>query len=244
MSSASPRTSDALPHLLVVDDDERLRALLARYLEGHGFRVTTAPETASARILLQSLVFDAAIVDVMMPGEDGIAFTASLQRTQKALTPPPILLLTARGEAGDRIAGLGAGADDYLPKPFEPEELLLRVRAILRRTRGGTEDGATGPLRLGAWTYDPDRDTLERGTQRVRLTGMEASLMRALASAPGVALSRADLVRKTGQAGNVNDRTVDVQVRRLRCKMEDDPQNPRFLVTVRGEGYKLAPERP
>jgi two-component system phosphate regulon response regulator OmpR len=233
------------PHILVVDDDLRLRGLLARYLGEQGFIVTTARNAADARAKLASLAYDLMVLDVMMPGENGFDFTRAMRREDAARAPRPalpILLLTARGETGDRIEGLEAGADDYLMKPFEPRELLLRINAILRRAPKPAAP-AKITLRLGAWIYDPERDELRSDAETVALTGMEAGLMRALAAAPGQVLSREQLAERGGSATQaINDRTIDVQVTRLRRKIEQDAKNPRYLVTVRGGGYCLRPD--
>ncbi len=227
------------PHILVVDDDDRLRGLLRRYLAEQGFIVTTAPNAADARAKLQSLSYDLMVLDIMMPGETGIELTKSLRDAVKSsFKQLPILLLTARGEAGDRIEGFEVGADDYLLKPFEPRELLLRINAILRRV---PKPATTMPeLKLGKWQYNAQRDELRNGDEVIRLTDMEASLMRVLAAEPGVTLSRDILAERS--KGIVNDRTIDVQVTRLRRKIEDDVKNPRYLITVRGEGYMLMPD--
>lgn len=227
------------PHILVVDDDDRLRSLLRRYLVEQGFIVTTAIHAADARAKLQSLSMDLMVLDVMMPGESGIELTKSLREAAKQTSKQlPILLLTARGEASDRIEGFEVGADDYLLKPFEPRELLLRINAILRRV---PKPAVTVPeFKLGAWSYNMQRDELRSGDEVIRLTDMEASLMRLLAAEPGVALSRETLAERS--KGIVNDRTIDVQVTRLRRKIEGDVKNPRYLVTVRGEGYMLMPD--
>jgi two-component system phosphate regulon response regulator OmpR len=228
------------PHILVVDDDTRLRKLLARYLGEQGVVVTTARNAADARAKLKSLAFDLMVLDVMMPGETGFELTRSL-RTADAAKVLPILLLTARGETGDRIEGLEAGADDYLLKPFEPRELLLRINAILRRAPTSKTKVKT-TLRLGTWIYDPERDELKSADETVALTGMEAALMRALAATPGQVLSRETLAERSAAGQTINDRTIDVQVTRLRRKIEADVKNPRYLVTVRGGGYSLRPD--
>jgi two-component system phosphate regulon response regulator OmpR len=228
------------PHILVVDDDTRLREALRRYLSQNGFMVTAAQDAADARARLGGLAFDLIVLDVMMPGESGLDLCRDLSTQGIA----PILLLTARAEAEDRIQGLEAGADDYLPKPFEPRELVLRIQSILRRqARPGTAGGnnSPAPIRIGRWLFDPVRDELRDGEEVVRLTSMESGLLRALAAAPGVVLSREELVEKAAvDAGN--DRTIDVQVTRLRRKLEGDPREPRYLLTVRGEGYVLRPD--
>ncbi|MDE1901157.1 MAG: response regulator transcription factor [Alphaproteobacteria bacterium] len=229
------------PHILVVDDDTRLRALLARYLGEQGFVVSTAKDAGDARAKMKSLSYDLMVLDVMMPGETGFDLTRALRRDDVTARPLPILLLTAKGETDDRIEGLEAGADDYLMKPFEPRELLLRINAILRRApKTAAKQKAT--LKFGAWLYDPERDELRSDVEVVALTGMEAGLMRALAATPGQALSREELIERSAAGQDINDRTVDVQVTRLRRKIEADAKNPRYLVTVRGEGYCLRPD--
>ena len=220
--------SDDTPHVLVVDDDEAIRRLLARYLRKEGFLVSCAADAAEAEALRGGLTFDALIVDVMMPGEDGMSFTARV----RALSDVPILMLTARGEARDRIGGLEAGADDYLAKPFEPRELSLRLRNLLTRT---VRPGRAPEVRFGENRFDARRGELTRGGEVVRLTGAELTLLRALVAKPGAALPRAALAEKTGGS----DRSVDVQVTRLRRKIEDDAKAPRHLQTVRGVGYVL-----
>ena len=229
------------PHILVVDDDTRLRGLLARYLGEQGFVVTTARTAADARAKLKSLAFDLMVLDVMMPGESGFEFTRALRQETTSPIPLPILLLTAKGETEDRIEGLEAGADDYLLKPFEPRELLLRINAILRRAPKPQAKVKT-TLKLGMWIYDPERDELRSPDEIVSLTGMEAGLMRALAASPGQTLSRETLTERSAAGQPINDRTIDVQVTRLRRKIEADVKNPRYLVTVRGGGYSLRPD--
>lgn len=227
-------------HLLIVDDDERIRGLLKQFLQRNGFIVTAARDGNHARSLLAGLEFDLIVLDVMMPGIDGISLTKEL-RGQLAT---PILLLTARGETSDRIAGLEAGADDYLTKPFEPKELLLRINAILRRMpQAPSEDAGPKVLHLGPVRYDIERGEMWRGEDLVRLTATESQLMRIFSANPGAALSRARLVEDLGRdRGQAQERAVDVQITRLRRKIEDDPKQPRYLQTVRGEGYLLAPE--
>lgn len=221
------------PHLLIVDDDARLRTLLGKYLTDQGFRVSMAGDAAEAERQIDAIAFDLLVLDVMMPGEDGIAFTRRL----KTGDMPPILLLTARGGPDDRIAGLEAGADDYLPKPFEPRELVLRIRTILRRqSTPPAQAAAENIVQLGAWRLDLNRGELRRGGDVVRLTSGELTLMRLLAERAGEPISREELAQATGQA---QERTVDVQVTRLRRKIEDDPRAPHHLQTVRGKGYVL-----
>ncbi len=225
-------------HLLVVDDDERIRGLLQKFLIRHGFWVSVARDAAQARRLLGGLEFDLIVLDVMMPGEDGISLTRELR---KDLTTP-ILLLTAKSDTTDRIMGLEAGADDYLPKPFEPKELLLRINAILRRVPK-EESVSAGPrvLHLGSVKYDIDKGEMWNGTDPVRLTATESALMRIFAACPGEALSRTQLVEDLGRDGDQSqERAVDVQITRLRRKIEANPKQPRYLQTVRGAGYMLA----
>jgi two-component system phosphate regulon response regulator OmpR len=222
-----------LPHILVVDDDTRLRELLRKYLTEQGFRVTAASSAADARAKLAALAFDLLVLDIMMPGESGLDLAASLRRESNV----PILMLTAMGEAEDRIAGLERGADDYLPKPFEPRELVLRIRTILRRAAPEPVAAQLKELRLGAFSFDVERRILQQGKVEVHLTEAEAALLVALARNPGSAMSREELSRQTGS--DVNSRTVDVQVTRLRRKIETDPRFPRYLQTVRGRGYVL-----
>jgi len=224
-------------HLLIVDDDERIRGLLQKFLSRNDFWVSAARDAAHARRLLEGLDFDLIVLDVMMPGEDGIALTRSL-RDEIAT---PILLLTARGDTSDRIAGLEAGADDYLAKPFEPKELLLRINAILRRVPPAPDDAATQQIvNLGQVRYDADRGEMWSGTDLVRLTATEAHLMRVFTARLGEAVSRAQLVEELGRdRGQAQERAVDVQITRLRRKIEADPKQPRYLQTVRGSGYML-----
>ncbi len=224
--------NDNPAHLLVVDDDDRIRTLLQRYLTGLGHSVTVARDAIQARALIDSLVFDLIVLDIMMPGEDGISLTRGL----RAERDTPIILLTARGDANHRIEGLSAGADDYLAKPFEPEELALRIAAVLKRARPAP---AVDVLNMGDCTWNVARQELRRDGALVRLTQAECDLMVALASRPGAAITREELARKAGVA---MDRSVDVQVTRLRRKLEDDPSEPVFLQTVRGLGYRLTPD--
>lgn len=224
-------------HLLVVDDDERIRGLLQKFLIRNGFLVSTARDAAQARRLLAGLEFDLLVLDVMMPGEDGISLTRALRATLTV----PILLLTAKGETNNRIEGFEAGADDYLIKPFEPKELLLRINAILRRVPAvKASSPAPKILHMGPVRYDMDRGELWRGQDLIRLTSTEAALMRIFSAQPGTPMSRDKLVGdmpRDDSAGQ--ERAVDVQITRLRRKIEDDPKSPRYLQTVRGEGYML-----
>ena len=231
-------------HLLIVDDDERIRGLLQKFLIRNGFLTSAARDAAHARRLVEGLEFDLIVLDVMMPGEDGISLTRALREEINT----PILLLTARGEASDRISGLEAGADDYLPKPFEPKELLLRINAILRRMPASSEpQGTPKVLHLGTVRYDLERGEMWHGPNPVRLTATEAALMRIFSACPNEPVSRAMLVEdlgrdKGGGTGQSQERAVDVQITRLRRKIEVDPKQPRYLQTVRGAGYMLAPD--
>lgn len=221
------------PHVLVIDDDRRLRQLLQRYLMEQGFLVSTAASAADAEAKLQSLAFDVMVVDVMMPGEDGRSFTRRMRRQAGV----PMLMLTAMNETEDRIAGLESGADDYLAKPFEPRELVLRLHNLLRRAE--QPQPTAQAVRFGAYAFDPERSELTREGEPVPLTSREASLLAVFARHPGVTLSRLRLSQQTGSA----ERTIDVQVTRLRRKIEDDARVPRHLQTVWGEGYVLRAER-
>ncbi|TRD23203.1 response regulator [Palleronia caenipelagi] len=227
------------PHILIVDDDERLRDLLKKYLSRKGFFVSAARDSQHARRILSGLDFDLAIVDVMMPGEDGVSLCQWLV-SDRGL---PTLLLTARGETEERIRGLEAGADDYMSKPFEPMELLLRINAILRRVPPPEEPEAPKMLHLGPIRYDVSRGELWRGDELIRLTATESALMRLFSREVGEVVSRTRLIEDLGRAGpegaGAQERAVDVQITRLRRKIEADPKNPRHLQTVRGAGYML-----
>lgn len=222
-------------HLLVIDDDEKLRALLQRYLTTNGFRVTAAQNAEDATALMKSIAFDLLIVDVMMPGESGLDLT----RRVRGGSQVPILILTARGEPEDRIAGLENGADDYLPKPFEPRELLLRIEALLRRAVPPVRS-AHAEVRMGDAVFDPERAQLKRKGKPVHLTSSESALLRLFAANAGRPFSRTDLCTRLGVA---LERSIDVQVTRLRRKIEEDPKLPLYLQTVRGVGYVLVPDR-
>jgi two-component system phosphate regulon response regulator OmpR len=224
-------------HILVVEDDARLRDRLARYLTGEGFRVTAAHDAAEARARMRGVSPDLLVLDVMMPGESGLDLTRSLREEQGH--DLPVLMLTARGAPEDRIAGFEAGADDYLPKPFEPRELVLRIRALLRRAPTPATL-PTGPVRVGTASFDLERGELVGPNGPIRLTGGEAALLTALATRPGEILSREDIAAALG-TDDAGERAVDVQVTRLRRKIEADPREPRFLHTVRGRGYVLKP---
>jgi two-component system, OmpR family, phosphate regulon response regulator OmpR len=221
-------------HLLVVDDDARLRGLLHRFLTAQGFRVTTAADAAEARALIKSIDFDCLILDVMMPGENGFDLASDL-RTQSEL---PILMLTARGESADRITGLERGADDYLAKPFEPRELMLRASALVRRARG-KRPPPHREIKMGPCLFDLERAELTRAGKRVKLTGSEAQLLKLFAANAGRPFSRSALCARLNIA---LERSVDVQVTRLRRKIEEDPKLPLYIQTVRGVGYVLVPD--
>ncbi|GAN80974.1 response regulator transcription factor [Acidocella aminolytica] len=228
-------TEDA-PHILLVDDDARLAALAGRYLSENGFRVTRAASAAEARVKLRAMEFDLMVLDVMMPGESGLDLTGSL-RAERA-PAMPILLLTARDTPEDVLAGFEAGADDYLGKPFDPRVLVARLRAMLRRAQPPT--ATTGPLKLGEASFDSGRGELIGPNSRIRLTGAELALLTTLAAHPHEVFSREALAATLG-LDDVNERAIDVQVTRLRRKIEPDPREPRFLQTVRGKGYVLKP---
>lgn len=228
--------SGDVPHILLVDDDARLSQLAARFLAEQGFRVTQAANAAEARDKLRFMDFDLMVLDVMMPGETGLELTSGL-RAERA-PDMPILLLTARDTPEDIVAGFEAGADDYLGKPFDPRVLVARIRAMLRRAQPAAVPAA--PLQLGQAMFDPARGELVSANARVRLTGAELALLAALAARPHEILSREALAVALG-LDDVNERAIDVQVTRLRRKIEPDPREPRFLHTVRGKGYTLKP---
>lgn len=232
--------TDPDAHLLIVDDDERIRGLLQKFLIRNGFLVSAARDAAHADRILSGLDFDMIVLDVMMPGEDGVSFCRRLREDRDT----PILLLTAKGDTDDRIKGLEAGADDYLTKPFEPRELLLRINSILRRVPAAEPEKLVPKvMTLGALRYDVEKGTMWDGDRPVRLTATEAQLMRIFTASPGEALSRAKLVEDLGRdGGQAQERAVDVQITRLRRKIEADPKQPRYLQTVRGAGYMLAPD--
>ena len=232
-SGVEPRLppADDAAHLLLVDDDRRIRELLSRILQKNGYRVTLARDAAEARTHLRSFAFDLLVLDVMMPGETGLDFAADVRRTSEV----PILMLTALTEADDRVRGLEVGADDYLAKPYEPRELLLRIASILRRA-APRPPKADGTVRFGPFSFQTERGELKQGDESIRLSDREREMLQVLAAAGGATVSREDLA-EGGGAGN--ERTVDVQVNRLRRKIEQDLANPAFLQTVRGLGYRL-----
>ena len=230
-SSTISALADDAPHLLVVDDDRRIRVLLSRFLSAEGYRVTTAETAADARLKLDGLSFDLLILDVMMPGETGF----QLARAIRENSPVPILMLTARDEKESRIEGLETGADDYLSKPFEPRELSLRIGSILKRAKPAMPPPAES-VRFGQFVFHIGRGELRRGEEIVRLTDRERDMLRILSASPGETVPRLAL---SGNGGSLNERAVDVQVNRLRRKIERDPANPLIVQTVRGIGYRL-----
>ncbi len=226
--------ADDAPHILLVDDDNRIRALLSRYLSEHGYRVTTAEHAASARQRIQALAFDLLIVDVMMPGENGLDLTRWIRGSSSV----PVLMLTARGDPDDRIKGLEIGADDYLAKPFEPRELLLRLNNILKRVVvAAPAEPARDVFTFGDFTFHVARGELQQGSETVRITERERDMLRLLVEKPRETVDRLALAAPA--ADIANERTVDVQINRLRRKIEKDPGNPVYLQTVRGTGYRL-----
>ncbi|MDF2812633.1 MAG: DNA-binding response regulator [Microvirga sp.] len=230
---------DHAPHVLVVDDDRRLRELLARFLTENGYRITTAASAAEARAKSESVLFDALVLDVMMPGETGFDYARSLRQVSQI----PILMLTARADTADRVTGLEIGADDYLPKPFEPRELLLRLGNILKRNHAGAGAPNTDALEVvhfGPFSFRFDRGELRRGDEVVRITEREREILTILGMRTGDNVPREEL---SGNGTAANERTVDVQINRLRRKIEVDPANPMLLQTVRGVGYRLVIDR-
>lgn len=221
---------DNAPHVLVVDDDQKIRDLLARYLGENGFRVTTAYDAVTARAAMRGLAFDVILLDVMMPGESGL----DLARDIKATSTIPVCLLTARSEPSHRVEGLETGVDEYLPKPFEPRELLLRLRNIMRRSRGNA--APLEEIRMGAFVFHVARGELRRDDETIKLTERERDLLRLFAARPGTPIPRHELAPDdiTG-----SERAIDVQINRLRRKIESDPSNPVYLQTARGKGYIL-----
>ena len=227
----APPHDDAI-HVLVVDDDRRLRDLLSTYLSKHGHRVTVAASADEARGFLESLAFDIIVLDVMMPGENGFTFAAKLRQGSQV----PIVMLTARSEAADRVLGLEIGVDDYVTKPFEPRELLLRIGSVLRRMRAPPVKGEDAAVRFGPFCFSIERGELRNGSEIVRLTEREREILRLLCSNAGASVSREALA---GMGAAAQERTVDVQINRLRRKIEIDPANPIYLQTARGSGYRL-----
>jgi two-component system, OmpR family, phosphate regulon response regulator OmpR len=232
MGNESAALSDDAPHLLVVDDDRRIRDLLSRYLAREGYRVTTAHNAADARAKLDGLAFDLLVLDVMMPGESGFDLASALRRTSQV----PILMLTARAEPESRIAGLEIGADDYMAKPFEARELSLRIANILKRAQPAPPPQPPESVRFGPFVFHLGRGELRRGEDPIHLTDREKEMLRLMAVQPGETVPRLMLAGSGAAAG---ERAVDVQVNRLRRKIEADPANPLFVQTVRGIGYRL-----
>jgi two-component system, OmpR family, phosphate regulon response regulator OmpR len=222
---------DDLPHILVVDDDRRIRSLLQSFLAENGFRISVAASAQDAREQMRIMAFDLVVLDIMMPGETGLSLALSLRESGNSV---PVLMLSALAEPSDRIAGLESGSDDYLAKPFEPRELLLRIRGLLRRQeqppRGRTE------VAFGPYVFHLQRGELRKGAEPVRLTSREREFLRTLAASAGTPVARGDLAPEASEDGA---RSVDVQINRLRQKIEDDPSNPVYLQTVRGAGYVL-----
>lgn len=232
MSDDKLAPGDDAAHVLVVDDDRRIRVLLSTYLRKHGYRVTIAASAEEARAYLEGLAFEIIVLDVMMPGENGFDFAASLRRTSQV----PILMLTARSDSNDRVRGLEIGVDDYLAKPHEPKELLLRIGSILRRTRAAPQRPGVAVVRFGPFSFSLERGELRANDEVVRLTERERDMLRLLCAHCGESVSREAL---TGSGAAANERTIDVQINRLRRKIESDPANPVYLQTARGAGYRL-----
>ncbi len=232
MSATHLAPQDDAAHVLVVDDDRRLRDLLSTYLSKHGHRVTVAASADEARVFLESLAFDIIVLDVMMPGENGFAFAARMRLRSEV----QIVMLTARSEPADRVRGLEIGVDDYLAKPFEPRELLLRIGSVLRRTRAAGVKPEGAVVHFGRFAFFIERGELRNGADIVRLTEREREILRLLCANAGASVSREAL---SGSGAGAQERTVDVQINRLRRKIEDDPANPVFLQTARGSGYRL-----
>jgi two-component system phosphate regulon response regulator OmpR len=230
--SAPALLPDDAPHILVVDDDRRIRDLLSRFLANEGYRISTAETAADARAKLKGLSFDLLVLDVMMPGETGFEFAQSLRK----ISSVPILMLTARDAAESRIKGLEMGADDYLSKPFEPRELSLRIANILKRSQPAAPPPAAEQVGFGPFVFHIGRGELRKGDESIRLTDREREMLRILAASPGETVTRMALA---GNGGAISERAVDVQVNRLRRKIERNPADPLFVQTVRGIGYRL-----
>jgi two-component system phosphate regulon response regulator OmpR len=239
-SAGTEAPADDAAHLLVVDDDRRIRELLSRYLSEQGYRVTTAGTTADASACLNSISFDLIVLDVMMPGENGFDFAARLRADMSDRGQVPILMLTARSETDDRVRGFETGVDDFLAKPFEPRELSLRIASILRRTHHANAPETITQVRFGDFTFDIGRSELRQGADIIRLTDREREILSLLAEKAGETVSRETLA---GPMAAGNERTIDVQVNRLRRKIERDQANPLHVQTVRGSGYRLLIDR-
>jgi two-component system phosphate regulon response regulator OmpR len=231
--TAAPAPSDNASHILIVDDDRRIRDLLSRFLSSNGYRATTAESADDARRRLAQISFDLIVLDVMMPGENGFEFATRLRQTSSV----PILMLTALADINDRIRGLEAGVDDYLPKPFDPRELLLRIASILRRVATPPPPAAApDAVSFGRFTFQVAKGELHDGLEAIKLTDRERDMLRQLAEAHGAPVTREAL---SGPDSDSNERTIDVQINRLRRKIEQDPADPAYLQTVRGSGYRL-----
>ncbi len=239
-ASATGVPADNAAHLLIVDDDRRIRELLRRYLVAEGYRVTTAGSAAEATTALRNIAFDLIVLDVMMPGEDGFSFASRVRGDTGAIAQVPILMLTAKTEFEERVLGFEIGVDDYLGKPFEPRELSLRIGSILRRAKPPADAGVPAQVQFGPFAFDLERGELRENGEVTRITDREREMLRLLATAPGATVSR-DVLAGPGAPGN--ERTIDVQVNRLRRKIEVDSANPLFLQTVRGVGYRLLVDR-
>ena len=234
-SNTKPPLADDASHLLIVDDDTRIRSLLSQFLKTNGYRVTTAESAAEARHKMEGLSFDLIVLDVMMPGENGFQFAEKLRLTSSV----PILMLTALADINDRIRGFEIGVDDYLSKPFDPRELLLRISSIIRRVTAAPPAGdalAPESVGFGAFHFHVARGELTKNDELVKITERERDVMRLLAEANGAVVSREALA---GPDSEANERTIDVQINRLRRKIEQDLANPSYLQTVRGSGYRL-----
>jgi two-component system phosphate regulon response regulator OmpR len=243
--AAKPSVSDPVPadnaaHLLIVDDDRRIRELLRRYLVAEGYRVTTAGTADEATTAMRNMAFDLIVLDVMMPGEDGFTFATRVRGDTGPIAQIPILMLTAKTEFEERVLGFEIGVDDYLGKPFEPRELSLRIASILRRAKPPEDAGIPAQVQFGPFAFDLERGELRENGEVVRITDREREMLRLLAAAPGATVSR-EALAGPGAAGN--ERTIDVQVNRLRRKIEPDPANPLYLQTARGVGYRLLIDR-
>lgn len=235
MQSQLEKKQSLLPHVLVVDDDDRIATLVCRYLKDNGFIAIRAKDAMQARKFIENMSFDVLVLDIMMPGESGLELTRSLEESGKNI---PVLLLTALGEVNDKLKGFEAGADDYLAKPFEPKELVMRLKAILKRT---FIEPSNNLFKIGRWIYEPDLRVLRCDEETVSLTQMEINLINALSESPGEVIKRETLAQKCNF--DETSRTIDVQVTRLRKKIEEDSKIPLYLQTIRGKGYLLRIEK-
>ena len=237
---AAGTPADNAAHLLIVDDDRRIRELLRRYLVAESYRVTTAGSASEATTAMRNIAFDLIVLDVMMPGEDGFSFASRVRGDTGAAAQVPILMLTAKTEFEERVLGFEIGVDDYLGKPFEPRELSLRIASILRRAKPPADAGVPAQVQFGPFAFDLERGELRENGEVTRITDREREMLKLLATSLGATVSR-EVLAGPGAAGN--ERTIDVQVNRLRRKIEADPANPLFLQTVRGVGYRLLVDR-